>query len=148
MGRDALFALQFLVRDHLAHFIFQICSLLNQKKIIRRWKYSFWIWIPSRHGKIFLFVLQVEDGWRKKEKYLFKNPRGQTAAWMKLLISIISLNSDQCSFNIAFTITKEIATSITCMHLASQETKVCVPWLEPFQTNCVMDVEKCTVPGH
>lgn len=43
-----------------------------------------------------------------------KNTRGRTGAWIKFFFFIISLKSDECSFNIVFTITKGIGTSITC----------------------------------
>ena len=65
VGRDAPIALQILVWDHLSPFLLQICSLLNQKHRNRRQKHSFWLWIPSSHGKMFIFVLQMEDRWRK-----------------------------------------------------------------------------------
>lgn len=65
ISRDVPIALQILVRDYLTLFLLQMCSLLNQKHRNRRWKHSFWMWIPGSHGKTFLFVLQMENRWRK-----------------------------------------------------------------------------------
>lgn len=59
-----------------------------------------------------------------------KNMSGRTGAWMKFFTFIISLNSDECSFNIVFTITKGIVifvTCCTCFLLVSQEKNVDVP---------------------
>lgn len=103
-------------------------------------------------GKCFFFVLQMGNRWRKG--ICLGTDWCQIGARMKVFTFIITLNSDQCSFNILFAITKGIVPFITCMYLALQKRHACVPWLALFQTHYITNnqrshsiLEMHTVPG-
>lgn len=125
---------------------FSTSSLLNQKKKIkriRRWKHSFWIWILSCHGKIFLFCWK----WRIDEEQVFFLKHERPNWCMDEIVHFhYLLNSDHCSFNVIFTITKGIVTSITCTLFHRRKMSMFLDGCH--SENLCDECGKCTVPGH